>query len=52
MKKIAILFLLALFLISCSSTPRYGCNTKRCETKKPEKPTVSQTLKKNTSRLV
>lgn len=30
MKKSIALFLLTLFLISCSSTPRYGCNPRRC----------------------
>ena len=30
MKKLIALFLLTLFLISCSSTPRYGCNPRRC----------------------
>ncbi|CAM3667083.1 hypothetical protein FLGE108171_09530 [Flavobacterium gelidilacus] len=31
MKKIIALFLLTLFLVSCSSTPRYGCNPRRCD---------------------
>ena len=36
MKKIIALFLLTLFLVSCSSTPRYGCN-KRCDVSEVQK---------------